>query len=97
MRQRRVSSFELRQIFNDLGLAELAANGDLQQWVERDGMARPQAQQPQGTKSRVVWYLNQRGQKVALVHEYRLPDGTLGGSGRPDPERVILDNEIVYC
>ncbi|MCY3960092.1 MAG: hypothetical protein OXG34_00275 [bacterium] len=45
----------------------------------------------------MVWYLGPDGQELALAHQYLLPDGTIGGSGRPDPKRLILDDEIIYC
>jgi hypothetical protein len=30
------------------------------------------------------------GEPVAIVHQYLLPDGRLGASGRPDPKQVIV-------
>jgi len=30
---------------------------------------------------------------IAIVHQYLLPNGTLGGSGRPDPKRVTVGDE----
>ena len=45
----------------------------------------------------MVWYLGHDGQKNVLVHQYLLPDGTIGGSGRPDPKRMILDDEVIFC
>lgn len=33
--------------------------------------------------------------KVAVVHRYLRPDGTLGASGKPDPKRV-LHAGVVY-
>jgi hypothetical protein len=29
---------------------------------------------------------------VALAHQFLLPDGTLGGSGRPDPKVVVTED-----
>ena len=45
----------------------------------------------------MVWYLGPDGRKLAIVHQYLLPDGSIGGSGRPDPKRMILDDETIYC
>ena len=45
----------------------------------------------------MVWYFSPEGQELALIHQYLLPDGTIGGSGRPDPKRMILDDEVIYC
>ncbi len=32
---------------------------------------------------------------VALVHQYVRPDGTLGGSGLPDPKVLVVGNEVL--
>ena len=62
-----------------------------------DRLVQPEVGLPEGTRSQMVWYLGQDGQKLILVHQYLLPDGTIGGSGRPDPKRMVLDDEIIYC
>jgi hypothetical protein len=33
--------------------------------------------------------------RVALVHQYLRPDGTIGASGRPDP-KALLEDGILY-
>jgi hypothetical protein len=33
--------------------------------------------------------------RIALVHQYLRPDGTVGASGRPDP-KAILDRGTLY-
>ncbi len=40
-------------------------------------------------------YEDSTGVMVALVHQYLLPSGALGASGRPDPKRLIL-NGLLY-
>lgn len=45
----------------------------------------------------MVWYYDESLEGVALVHQYLRPDGSLGGSGKPDPKRLLLDDEILYC
>ncbi len=40
-------------------------------------------------------YLDAGGQEIARVHQYLLPDGGIGGSGRPDPKR-LYHNEVLY-
>ncbi len=47
--------------------------------------------QPVGTKSQMVVYLDSNDDQIALVHQYVRPDGTLGGSGRPDPKKVLKE------
>jgi hypothetical protein len=34
------------------------------------------------------------GEKVAGVHQYLRPDGTIGLSGRPDPKEVYIDGVL---
>jgi hypothetical protein len=43
--------------------------------------------------SQIIEYFDAEGTRVALVDQYLRPDGTLGGSGRPDPKRVLVGNE----
>jgi hypothetical protein len=44
----------------------------------------------------MVKYYSQDGEVLALVHQYLRPDGTIGASGKPDPKRLYLTNEILY-
>lgn len=97
LKKRRVAPEEIRQRFNSMGLAKQAEDGTLMQILERESPARPQANQPTGTRSRMVWYVDSTMTKVALVHEYRLTDGTIGGSGKPDPKRLVVGDEVLYC
>ncbi len=94
---RRVEPSEIRELFNISGLFERVVRGDLRTVLEADRSVRAEVGLPEGTRSQMVWYLGQEGQKLALVHHYLLPDGTIGGSGRPDPKQMILDDEIIYC
>ena len=41
----------------------------------------------------VAYYEKRR--KVAMVHQYLRPDGTLGASGLPDPKRLLV-NDLLY-
>jgi hypothetical protein len=89
---------ELRRIFNDGDYYGRACRNELLTSVEAERPAPPSAGQPPGTMSRVVVYYDLPSlRRVALVHEYRLPDGTLGASGRPDPKRILLEGEILIC
>jgi len=55
-----------------------------------------QQHQPHCTHSQTIEYLD--GQiRVALVHQYLLPDGvSLGGSGEPDPKYIEI-NGVSYA
>ena len=43
-----------------------------------------------------VAYLNDAGHRIFLVHFYLRPDGTIGGSGKPDPKWLFEDG-VVYA
>jgi len=43
----------------------------------------------------MIQYRRRDGPTVALAHRYLRVDGTLGASGRPDPKRLYLADEIV--
>jgi len=36
----------------------------------------------------MVLYTTPSGLKIAHVHQYRRQDGSIGGSGKPDPKRM---------
>jgi len=40
-------------------------------------------------------YWTQNGQPLALVHQYLRPNGTIGGSGQPDPKRILVGNKLL--
>lgn len=89
-----VSASEIRAIFNDGRFEDLVAYKVLSEKLIREGPASAQANQPPGTKSQILAYLDSRGKQVALVHRYLRPDGTLGASGRPDPKKVFRDGTL---
>ena len=35
-------------------------------------------------------------QKVALVHQVVLPDGSLGASGLPDPKELLVEDTVWF-
>ncbi len=92
----RISSSELRRLFNDLGYWEKACAGEFRQVVVKDRHPSPErSHQPICTRSQMISYRDREDNEVARVHQYLRPDGTLGGSGKPDPKRLIHKG-IVY-
>jgi hypothetical protein len=89
-----VSATEIRRQFNDGRFEDLVAYNVLTERLIREGNPTPTANQPPGTKSQVIAYMNQNGVQVAVVHRYLRPDGTLGGSGRPDPKKVFHKGQL---
>jgi hypothetical protein len=46
--------------------------------------------------SQTVEHRDRYGRRVALVHQYRMRDGTLGASGKPDPKVVVLNDTTSF-
>jgi hypothetical protein len=91
----RVTLAELRAIFNVHVLPRIG--DDLLEVVESSGRPNPKMGQPPGTLSQRVSYWETTGtslRKVATVHRYLRPDGTLGASGKPDPKRVLHEGKV---
>jgi hypothetical protein len=89
-----VSATEIRKIFNEGRFEDLVAYRVLKERIIREGNPAPASNQPAGTKSQILAYLNQDGRQVAVVHRYLRPDGSLGGSGKPDPKKVFQNGEL---
>lgn len=90
-----VSATQLREMFNDRDLYGKALSGELTAVTRKDSpLKTPTDDLPMGTRSQTVEYLDMNGDLVALVHQYLLPDGSLGASGLPDPKKLILDRCI---
>lgn len=50
---------------------------------------------PHGTRKQMVAYF-EGSQKVALVHQVALPDGSLGASGLPDPKELLVEDTVWF-
>jgi hypothetical protein len=75
-------------LFGELQRGEIVGVVD---WERR---APASAGQVPGTVSQRIFYYRQ-GKLVAVVHQYIRPDGSLGGSGRPDPKWLRDGNTIL--
>ncbi len=92
----RLTKTELRRMFNDGGYWSLAQAGVLLSNLQRDGHPSPEhSGEPYCTRSQIIGYYDQGGNRVAVVHQYLRPDGTVGGSGKPDPKHLV-EGDIVY-
>ena len=90
------SDWELRGMFNDGEFWKKAKCGDLiQNIVKENHPSAPLAPVPYCTRSQLISYHDKSGRKVAIVHQYLKPDGTIGASGKPDP-KMILHNGVRY-
>src|SRR5262245_8607471 len=77
----------IRKIFNDERYQERTATGEFTAVLKKSKHpAAPRARMPVCTRSQLVAYLDGRKRAVAIVHQYVLPNGDIGASGRPDPK-----------
>jgi hypothetical protein len=86
----------IRELFNERQFFNKASAGELSTHVKRDSHRDPPpAGEPYCTRSQIVYYYDRDQNPVAIVHQYRRPDGTIGASGQPDPKRLFLENRII--
>ncbi|MYJ22650.1 MAG: hypothetical protein F4101_04565 [Nitrospira sp. SB0673_bin_12] len=98
---RNVSASRLRQLFNESQYPELIRHNLLKREVIKsrplDAKALLETGFPAGTLTETITYSDSARKMYYLkIHQYVLPDGTLGGSGMPDP-KVIWLGGIAYC
>jgi hypothetical protein len=95
-RVKRVPAETIRAIFNNSQYPGLIQTGQLVPQLIKDSMLQDPHQkgEPKGTRSQVIRYLDLSGQWVVVVHQYLRPNGTLGGSGKPDPKRLRIAETI---
>lgn len=89
-----VAADELRKLFNEGGYLQLVQQGTLAEKIYSEGVPAKSAGEPPGTLSQIVAYLDSKGRQVAIVHQYLRTDGSLGGSGRPDPKKLFHQGNI---
>ena len=94
-------AYKLRELFNKSQYLELIQQNKLVKEVIRSRLLQESALAeralPPGTKSEIIIYHNPANKELyAKVHQYVLPDGTLGASGKPDPKAILLDGKM-YC
>jgi hypothetical protein len=93
IRVERVSKQRLREIFNECQYFSRTQAGEFREVVLYSSPAPITAGQRPGTKSEIIEYRD-ANDRVALVHQYTRPDGSIGASGLPDPKKVLKDNVL---
>ena len=97
--ERFVPPIIVREAFNSGQFWERAQRGELTLEFERDKhYSRQDAREynfTYRTRSQVLRYFDSNGNWIAVVHQIRNPDGTIGASGKPDPRYLQLENEIL--
>lgn len=96
----KVGKAELYRIFNDPGFRQDIIRRTNQRVDVYCEPACADYNQPPGTMSYIYdWmeYDHQQGRMnlLATVHMFKLPDGSIGASGQPDPVVLIVDGAIL--
>jgi hypothetical protein len=96
MPPQRVCPWIVRERFNRGQYAERASAGHLLLSRIRSEPPAPRVNEPPGTRSEIIEYRDPRTRRrIALVHRYLRPDGSIGGSGRVDPKWLRDSDEIL--
>jgi len=91
-----VSHHIIRQEFNHRQIVERASEGQLIAHLKRNShLVHPPEGEPYCTNGQIIYYYELTGGLLAVAHQYLRPDATLGGSGRPDPKRLVLADKIL--
>ena len=95
MPTRRVSEFELRRLFNDGRYYERAQAREFRTVIVSENRRQGGDRRIRNSKSQIVEYWDKFGTLIARVHQYRMADGSLGASGRPDP-KLLRHEGVLY-
>ena len=88
-----VDKWRLRRLFNSARFYERVLSRELSALVVYRRIPSPLSNQPPGTMSEEVEYYSAT-EVVARVHQFVLPDGSLGASGRPDPKALVWEDTL---
>jgi hypothetical protein len=91
-----VSKDLLRGMFNEDRYCERMLEGEFQARIVAQNRKRRGDSRVRNTLSQTVEYWDKFGNLIARVHQYRKRDGSLGGSGRPDP-KMQLHEGVLYA
>ncbi len=89
-RARTADAAFIRQQFDELKIEAYLEARKLRSVVRISRPPRVDHNQPPGTMSQLVDVLDASGTRVAEFHQYLLPDGSIGASGRRDPKGVLV-------
>lgn len=65
--------------------------------VTKEKLASPNSSQLPGTLSRFLRFYSTTGDYILGVHLFVKPDGSIGGSGRPDPKFILFNGVEYFC
>lgn len=85
-------------MFNKAGYWERAKSGEFKVVLRRNShLNSPPEDLPFCTHSQTLRYFDADGNKVAVVHQYLLPDNSIGRSGLPDPKFMQINGKTYSC
>lgn len=91
---------EIRQLYNESSYPSMIKKGLLSRKLSRNShLSKPKTgekQLPYCTHSQILRYYDKNGELCLVLHQYLKPNGMIGGSGKPDPKRLLLGNTAYY-
>jgi hypothetical protein len=94
---RPVDARELRRLFQVEAIEQREANGELTAKVTYSKHVDPPLEfEPLCTHSRRKAFFNLNRKKVAEVHYYERPDGSIGASGSLDPKEIVHQGVLYF-
>lgn len=83
-------------MFNKSQFPDMIEEGKLKPvYLRNSHLKEPETKhEPYCTHSQIIRYLDPAGQWIIEVHQYLRPDKTIGGSGKPDPKRLRIENVV---
>ena len=84
----------MRRLFNTGRYYERMLAGEFRPKIIGEIPRRRGDRRIRGSRSQTVEYWDRFGMLIARVHEYRMPDGSLGASGRPDPKLLRHEGDV---
>ena len=93
----RVTAAELRRMFKHSDIPDRISSRELRQVLSRDDHpAPPTSGQPFCTHSQILSFFDADDNKIVVLHQYKRPDGSIGGSGESDPKRLLIGRTIYF-
>ncbi len=84
-------------MFKDSKILDRIKSGELRQVLSRDDHpAPPTSGQPFCTRSQILSFFDADDNKIAVLHQYKRPDDSIGGSGQPDPKLLLIGRTIYF-
>jgi hypothetical protein len=96
IRSQKTTKQRSRDVFNDEFFNSSLHKRTTHTMLCYDEPAPPSSGEPEGSMSQIHDYIDGNGNKLATIHRYRRPDGSIGGSGKLDPHALMIDGVLLY-